>query len=153
MVMAMVVRRVVVVMVRNLPRRVWSRPLVRRRMTTTALDLVPVVKAAAVMIVVVPPHETMTTTAMADHAPAAPDDGARVSLITSTRACQLWVLKRTKSAIGTMGIVDDTIVTMAIDDLPATMTIAIPVRRVMIVMIPDGGMIDVVMGVVDMRER
>lgn len=152
--MVMVVRRVVVVMVRNLPPRVWSRPLVRRRMTTTALDLIPVVEAAAVVVVVVPSRETMTTTAMADHDPAAPNDGARVSPITSTRACQLWVLKRTKSAVGIMDIVDTIVTTMtvAIDDLPATMTIAIPVRRVVIVMIPDGGMIDVVMGV-DMRER
>ena len=118
-------------------------------MTTTAPDLAPVA-----VIVVVPPRETTTTTAMADHAPAAPDDGARASLITSTRACQLWVLKRTTSAIGTMGTVDDTGVTTIVD-LPAPMTIAILVRRVVVAMIPDGGMIGVRDGVmrVDMRER
>ena len=152
MVMAMAGRRVVVAMVRSLPRQAWSRLLVRRRMTTTAPDPVPV--AAVVVIVVAPLRETMTTTAMADHAPAAPDDGARASLITSTRACQLWVLKRTKSATGTLGIVDDTVVTTT-TDLPAPMMIAILVLPVVVVMIPDGGMIGVRDGVmgVGMRER
>ena len=153
MVMGVVGRRVVVVMVRNLLLRAWLPPLVRRRMITTALDLVPA--ATAVVIVVVPPRETMTATAMAAHAPAAPDDGARASLITSTRACQLWVLKITKSAIGRMDIVDTVVTTMtttvAIVDLPATMTIASLVR-IVVVMIP--GMIGVRDGVmVDMRER
>lgn len=52
-----------------------------------------------------------------------------------------------------MGIVDDTVVTTIVD-LPAPMMIAILVLPVVVVMIPDGGMIGVQDGVmgVDMRE-